>query len=47
MKEAMSLDEIIELLKTLGCTVGLQKCEESQKIWLVYLCKVAAAIVGC
>ena len=46
MKEA-GLDECIDIIREYGCTIGKQKCEEITKIWIRYLCKVAATIYGC
>ena len=47
MKEAQDIGTLIELFKIWGCTVGMQKCEESTSWFLRYLCKAAAAAIGC
>ena len=47
MKEAIDVKALVELFKLYGCTIGMQKCEQSTKKWLRYLCKTAAAVIGC
>ena len=49
MKVAEEFDSILDYFRIYKCVLGMQKCEESTqtKIWLRYLCKVAANLVGC
>ena len=47
MKEAIDVKALVDLFNLYGCTVGMIKCEQSTKEWLRYLCKRAAAYIGC